>query len=236
MTSSSYKPCVACKEVKSNLLNFCWNISIYCLECLELIFVHTSNPDYITTQLKEIQSNLFNLKNEKKDLKKSITEEKEKNILKYYSLKAKLIALKSKKVELKQKDSFFQKQLEAKKDSTKEAVQLQLQFQSNQIADGIFRWSFHTVLNDLCSNIEGTCTRCNTKSFVIFIHESESKCSFCIVCVHSFFDEMKLSLAEYESILKKLQKEDTAVTTRYANEKAKFQQAIAQLEEMKPQQ
>jgi exonuclease VII large subunit len=197
------------------------------------------NPIVLENHLKQIQSNLLTFKKEKQELKKSIENEKIQDRKNYYVLKSQLNLLKSKQTELKEKENSIQKQLSElleqetttlEKLPNKECYRF-VQREENKY----YRWSIDSFvhLSELCSRVGGTCLKCNLSSqTVIFIQNHESECSFCLQCIRSFFNEMKLTKEECEGEIQKLHECVAKEKEKHENIMKNFKEKQMILEQM----
>lgn len=204
--------CNACGCIKPEGLDFRWNNgkSRFCLDCLEYVLAMTAH------NTKEYIDMLMRLnKNERTTAK-----------LEYKRLKVEHEELKLERAAL------------APTETTAAPIKIPLvpMIKKRSADKKQFGWAFDGRTSSLCTKEEGSCKSCAKSGIVsVFIDTQESRVSFCIHCIRSFFDEMKPNKEELDKKMNELQKEVASAQKEVASKQKEIeakQKELAAMQEV----
>jgi hypothetical protein len=232
--------CIACKETKSYLLDMndsTINIkSAICLDCLEYIYAKTSLYDIekLKKDLKELQELREGMKIEKKKLKDLIMKEKDRK--KIYQFKVELNQLRARRIELKEEEKELSERIESiltMETLNTNSIPPRESFVAKKVPNG-YLWDFNKEESSIISEVGGNimCKKCDVLSSNIRCSGSRYLCSFCIQCIRTLFEEMKITKKDFENAIKKLEEEEEKETNIFEDAKKKRQEEKIRFQEM----
>lgn len=205
--------CVGCRTQKPDVLNFLAYNCVFCLDCLEHVFALTVN----------FETQHVVLKTQKADLKKQIVDEKVKSST-YYMLKSQLNEIKAKQMNLKKFANVLVPTTPLRVPLTTPPAAVK-----KTMDDTRAQWSFFGKQSELCSNLNGSCKRCN-ETCSVFIHGEEDRVAFCVNCIRVLFSEMKPTKEDYEKELTSLKQNDALEDAKYQKSKKTRQDKMDQMQ------